>query len=134
MVCFASSLPTPHPLTQSTLTGLSHSFTHIKSSPHIKSSLVCVCHGLLCLISAHPSSTHPIHPDRSNPFLRLHQVLILHQSLLWLALSPSSPDTLFANPPSQSLHSALALSPSSPDTLFANPPSQSLHSALAFQL
>src|SRR5882724_5346253 len=33
MVCFASFLPTPHPLTQSTLTGLSHSFTHVKSSP-----------------------------------------------------------------------------------------------------
>ena len=146
MVCFASSPPTPHPLTQSTLTGLSHSFTHLKSSPHIKSGLVCVCHSLLCPISPHHlihppnpprqvsaipsltsnphlgsrvdwfvcatvcfvpspptiSSTHPIHPNRSQPFLHLHQ------SLLWLSLSQSSPDTLFANPPSQSLHSALA--------------------------
>src|SRR5882724_9945549 len=109
-------------------------------------------HALLCLISTHPSSTHPIHPNRSQPFLHscqilnstsrvdwfvctmvflvpspptissthpippgrsqpflcLHQVLTLHQSLLWMALSPSSPNTLFANPPSQSLHNALA--------------------------
>src|SRR5882724_5113042 len=63
MVCFASSLPTPHPLTQPTPTGLRHSFAHIKSSPCIKSGLVCVHHGFLCPISPH----HLIHSPNPPP-------------------------------------------------------------------
>src|SRR5882724_6267035 len=66
MVCFVSSLPTPHPLTQFTLTGLSHSFAHVKSSLCIKSGpgLVCVHHGLLHPISPHHLIHSPIPPQQ----------------------------------------------------------------------
>src|SRR5882724_5113039 len=82
----------------------------LTSNPHLASRVAWFVCTMVFFVPSPPtiSSTHPIHPHRYQPFLCLHQVLTLHQSLLWLALSPSSPDTLFANPPSQSLHSALA--------------------------
>jgi len=107
MVCFASSPPTPHPLSQSTPTGLSHSFTHIKSSPCIKSGLfVCT---MVCFVPSPPPSHHsPIHFQQVSAIPSLASSPHLASILGVVGLSPSSPDTLFANPPSQSPHSALA--------------------------
>ena len=104
-----SHLPPPsHPLTQST--PMVSAIPSLMSNPHLASRVAWFVCTMVCFVPSPPtiSSTHPIHPDRSQPFLCLHQVLTLHQSLPWLALSPSSPNTLFANLPSQSLHSALA--------------------------
>src|SRR5882724_9088265 len=91
MVCFASSLPTHHPLTQSTPTGLSHSFTHIKSSPHIKSGLVCVHHGLLCPISTCHLIHSPNPPQQVSaiPFLMSNPHLTSRVTWLgWLCPHP----------------------------------------------
>src|SRR5882724_5191431 len=77
------------------------------SVPLVLSTGVCQGHGLLCLISAHPSSTHPIHPDRSRTFLHSHQILTSHQEWLglcapWFALPRLHPPLIHSpNPPPQ---------------------------------
>src|SRR5882724_1077048 len=75
-------------------------------------------HALLCLISTHPSSAHPIHPNRSQPFLHSCQILTLHQEWLglcapWFALShlppPSHP--LTQSTPTGLSHSFTCINP-----------------------
>jgi len=148
MVCFASSLPTPHPLTQSTLTGLSHSFTHVKSSPQHQ-EWIGLCAPWFAFVPSPPaiSSTHPIHPNRSQPFLHSHQILTSHQEWIglcvpWFALSISPPShpltqstpTGLSIPLLASILPWLAFVPIFTQHLVCNPPSQSPHSALARQI
>src|SRR5882724_3132682 len=85
------------------------------SHSHSIWALGAVC-TMVCFIPCPPaiSFTHPFHTNWSQPVLCSHQVLTLYQDWTWLALSPSSPNTLFANPhssspPSALLHGSLAL-------------------------
>src|SRR5882724_7319933 len=80
------------------------------SVPLVLSTGGCHGHGLLCLISTHPSSTYPIHPDRSQPFLHSSQILTSHQEWLGLcvpqfALSHLPPPS---HPPTQSTPTGLS--------------------------
>src|SRR5882724_3387705 len=60
-------------------------------------------HALLCLISTHPSSTHPIHPNRSQPFLHSCQILNSTSRVDWFVctmvfLVPSPPTISSTHP------------------------------------
>ena len=88
------------------------------SVPLVLSTGGCQRHGLLCVISAHPSSMHPIHPDRSQPFVRSCQILSIksgpglvcvHHGLL----HPISPRHLIHSPiPPQQVSDSASLASS----------------------
>src|SRR5882724_4090358 len=60
---------------------------------------------MVCFVPSPPtiSSTHPIHPNRSQPFLHSCQILTLHQEWTWLGLCAPWFASSHLPPPSHSL-------------------------------
>src|SRR5882724_11133641 len=102
MVCFASSPPTPHPLTQSTPTGLSHS--SLMSNPHLASRVSWFVCTMVFFASSLPTP-HPLTQStltglshsfthiKSSPCIKSGLVCVCHG-----LLCPISPHHLIHSP------------------------------------